>query len=68
MESSDNRKKVDPDFLHTLVMRRLQEPVVFHGLIQDWPASRWTPEDLASVMGDKEVKIRIGLKEANQWG
>ncbi|XP_072020295.1 HSPB1-associated protein 1 homolog [Amphiura filiformis] len=57
----------DPKYLNKLVMHDIDKPVVFHGLIQNWPASEWTPELLTSVLGDKEVKIRIGLKEAKQW-
>ena len=62
------KQKPDTKYLHDLVIQDLQQPVVFHGVIQEWPATRWTPENLASVLGDKEVKIRIGLKEATQWG
>lgn len=68
MELSSSKKKTDPEYLHTLVMQTLNAPVVFHEMIEDWPASKWTPECLGAVLGDIELKIRIGLKEANQWG
>ncbi len=58
----------DPKYLHKLVMQDLQEPVVFHSLIENWDARVWTPDYLASVLGDKEIKMRIGLKAAKEWG
>ncbi|KAI9159591.1 hypothetical protein H9P43_008931 [Blastocladiella emersonii ATCC 22665] len=45
-----------PTALEFLRMVRNNQPVVFEGLATDWPAlSKWTPEYLTAVMGDRSV-------------
>ena len=35
------------------------EPVVFRGMIADWPSLKWTPESLKHIFGDVKTKVRL---------
>jgi len=47
------------------VLGRAREPVVFRGLASAWPAlSRWTPDYLARLAGDRTVEVVVGDRES----
>lgn len=43
---------------------RAREPMVFRGLAANWPAlTRWTPDYLAELAGDRTVQVVVGDRE-----
>ncbi|XP_070535757.1 HSPB1-associated protein 1 homolog [Ptychodera flava] len=63
-----SEKPFAPDIAKRLVLETLTAPVVFKGMISDWPCMNWTIQSLADVLGDQEVKFRIGPKEWSEHG
>lgn len=51
----------DPEKLRINLLNRTK-PVVFHGAALLWPSSRWTPEFLASELGDLRTKFRFCVR------
>ncbi|CAH3023213.1 unnamed protein product [Porites evermanni] len=52
----------DPEKLRINFLNRTK-PVVFHGAASLWPCSRWSPEFLASELGDLRTKFRFCVRE-----
>ncbi|XP_029385689.1 HSPB1-associated protein 1 homolog [Echeneis naucrates] len=45
------------------ILHHLQQPAVFINMTCDWPALRWTAENLSACLGDKLIRFRLGRKE-----
>ncbi|KAK3915937.1 HSPB1-associated protein 1 [Frankliniella fusca] len=43
----------------------LTKPVVFHDMINNWPALRWEIKDWSSVFGDRQLPFRCGVKSCS---
>lgn len=52
----------DPEKLRINLLNRTK-PVVFNGAASLWPCSRWSPEFLASELGDLRTKFRFCVRE-----
>ncbi|KAI8517853.1 HSPB1-associated protein 1 [Branchiostoma belcheri] len=54
-------KQLSPEEVHFLLMHgNLSSPAVFKGMVQDWPASNWSPESLAQVLENRTLRFRTG--------
>ncbi|XP_077993771.1 HSPB1-associated protein 1 homolog [Glandiceps talaboti] len=61
-------KPISAEMANKLVMDVLPQPVVFHGMIDDWPARSWTVQSLSDVLEDQKLTFRIGPKQCRQQG
>jgi hypothetical protein len=41
------------------------DPIVFHGMISDWKASRWQPSDLDDIFDSEPLTFRVGKKQSD---
>lgn len=56
----------DSDLGPEKILGRSREPALFKQLAAAWPAlSRWTPEYLCGLAGDREVEVVVGDRESN---
>ena len=59
---------MQPRDIHDLVMQKEGEPVVFHGMLEDWGAMKWTPHHLADILGTKDIRMKIGPRDLENKG
>ncbi|XP_072902244.1 HSPB1-associated protein 1 homolog isoform X3 [Hemitrygon akajei] len=59
---SEDSKPFNAEEVRT-VIESLQKPVVFLNMVSDWPAMRWTIENLSQLLNGKELTFRIGKRK-----
>jgi hypothetical protein len=40
------------------------DPIIFRGMISNWKASRWQPDNLDAVFDNETLTFRVGRKQA----
>ncbi|XP_059823665.1 HSPB1-associated protein 1 homolog isoform X1 [Hypanus sabinus] len=62
---SEDSKPFNAEEVRT-VIESLQKPVVFLNMVSDWPAMRWTIENLSQLLNGKELTFRIGKRKMSK--
>ncbi|KAE8745018.1 hypothetical protein FOCC_FOCC008330 [Frankliniella occidentalis] len=47
------------------VVVSLSEPVIFHGMIENWSVLKWELKDWSSVFGERKLPFRCGVKSCS---